>query len=128
MALGVVGEVAQRPAELLGVAEHLSGADCGGVHLQALAAAEAPSLLEHEVVEVDGRVELCVVDDGPGIPPDARELVFERFTRLDDARSGGGAGLGLAIVREIVARHGGSVRVDDADGGGARVVVSLPVA
>jgi signal transduction histidine kinase len=76
-----------------------------------------------------GGAELTVADDGPGIPIDERERVFERFTRLDDARTAGtgGAGLGLAIVREIAERHGGSVAV--ADGApGARLVVTLPAA
>jgi signal transduction histidine kinase len=63
----------------------------------------------------NGSVELIVADDGPGIPPEHRDRVFTRFTRLDDARdrAGGGAGLGLAIVRELVAAHGGRVRVYD---------------
>ncbi len=76
----------------------------------------------------DGTVRLHVADDGPGIAVDDRERVFERFTRLDDARDrdGGGAGLGLAIVREIVADHGGDVTIDDRAGGGARVTVVLP--
>ncbi|NEQ18304.1 MAG: histidine kinase, partial [Moorea sp. SIO3E2] len=57
---------------------------------------------------------LLVDDDGPGIPPDERERVFERFARLDASRSRttGGSGLGLALVAEIVADHGGSVRVE----------------
>lgn len=77
---------------------------------------------------VDGTVVLAVADDGPGIPKDRRQQVFERFTRLDGARSpaAGGAGLGLAIVREIVQRHRGAVVVEDSPGGGARLVVSLP--
>jgi signal transduction histidine kinase len=60
-------------------------------------------------------VVLEVVDDGPGIAPADRERIFARFVRLDDARTrdAGGAGLGLAIVREIVAAHAGSVRVAD---------------
>ena len=72
---------------------------------------------------------LAVGDDGPGIPSDDRERVFERFTRLDDSRSRdtGGAGLGLAIVREIVERHGGSINVEAGPTGGARFVVRLPV-
>jgi signal transduction histidine kinase len=60
---------------------------------------------------------ISVSDDGPGIPPGERERVFERFTRLDDARgrSSGGAGLGLAIVRELVTRAGGSVALTAAE-------------
>ena len=73
-----------------------------------------------------GRVELVVADDGPGVDPDDRERVFERFVRLD-ADPVSGFGLGLAIVREVVERHGGAVRLEQ-DGrlGGARFVVSLP--
>jgi signal transduction histidine kinase len=59
------------------------------------------------------RAVISVSDDGPGIAPEDRERVFERFTRLDDARgrNSGGAGLGLAIVRELITRAGGSVRL-----------------
>jgi signal transduction histidine kinase len=73
-------------------------------------------------------VELAVDDDGPGVDPRERERIFERFTRLDEARSrdGGGAGLGLAIVRAIVDAHGGSVAVHTSELGGARFVVRLP--
>jgi signal transduction histidine kinase len=74
-----------------------------------------------------GRVRIAVSDDGPGIEPAERERVFERFTRLDDARDrdAGGAGLGLAIVRELVRRHGGTVALSDA-APGLRVEVILP--
>lgn len=70
---------------------------------------------------------VTVTDDGPGIPPADRERVFERFTRLDDARArdAGGSGLGLAIVRELVRRHGGTVRLTDA-GPGVRAELRLP--
>jgi signal transduction histidine kinase len=73
-------------------------------------------------------VRLVVDDDGPGIPAADRERVFQRFARLDDgrARDAGGAGLGLAVVRSIVARHGGRVRAEGAPLGGARLVVDLP--
>ncbi|HZM30869.1 MAG TPA: HAMP domain-containing sensor histidine kinase, partial [Acidimicrobiales bacterium] len=84
--------------------------------------------VELTLAEHDGRVELSVADDGPGIPAEARERVFERFARLDEgrARDAGGTGLGLAIVREVVRAHGGSVTVGgDA---GARFVVALPPA
>lgn len=74
-------------------------------------------------------VEMVVQDDGPGVPAADRERVFERFTRLDTARSAddGGAGLGLAIVKDIVDRHGGRVGFTDCPKG-ARVVVTLPCA
>ncbi len=70
---------------------------------------------------------LTVADDGPGIPPAERRHVFERFVRLDDARArdAGGAGLGLAIVADIVAAHGGTVDIDD-NHPGARIRVRLP--
>ncbi len=73
------------------------------------------------------RVRVEVTDDGPGIPPEDRERVFDRFTRLDDARArdDGGAGLGLAIVRELVLAHGGSVWLADATPG-VRAVLLLP--
>ena len=82
-------------------------------------------------VSVDGpEVVLVVDDDGPGVPPEERERVFERFTRLDEGRSrdAGGVGLGLAMVRTIAERHGGHVAIEDAPIGGARFVVRLPAA
>jgi signal transduction histidine kinase len=78
---------------------------------------------------IEDRVILTVSDDGPGIRIEDRERVFERFTRLDEARarSTGGYGLGLAIVREVVEHHGGGVSVTEATSGpGARFVVDLP--
>ncbi len=80
------------------------------------------------LVDHDDRVELTVADDGPGVPPEDRERVFERFVRLDEARStrDGGSGLGLAIVRDIATAHGGTVTVEDAAIGGAQFVVRLP--
>lgn len=70
---------------------------------------------------------VTVVDDGPGIPAADRERVFDRFTRLDDgrARDAGGAGLGLAIVRELLRRYSGTVRLCDAEPG-VRAEVRLP--
>jgi signal transduction histidine kinase len=71
--------------------------------------------------------EVSVTDDGPGIPEADRERVFARFTRLDEGRSRdeGGAGLGLAIVRETARAHGGNVHLEDA-APGLRAVVRLP--
>ena len=73
---------------------------------------------------------VTVDDDGPGIPPWAREDVFRRFVRVDGARdrTQGGVGLGLAIVAEIVRVHSGSVEIDDSPTGGARLCVRLPLA
>ncbi|MDN5789528.1 MAG: HAMP domain-containing histidine kinase [Micrococcales bacterium] len=77
------------------------------------------------------RVAMHVRDHGPGIPQAQRESVFERFYRADTSRSrghGGGNGLGLAIVSAIVTAHHGTVRVEETPGGGATVVIELPVA
>src|SRR5262249_31131557 len=74
------------------------------------------------------QVLVTVTDDGLGIPHADRKRVFDRFTRLDDtrARDGGGAGLGLAIVRELVRRAGGTVLLEDAEPG-VRAEVRLPL-
>jgi signal transduction histidine kinase len=77
------------------------------------------------------RTVISVSDDGPGIASEDRERVFERFTRLDDARgrNSGGAGLGLAIVRELITRAGGSVVLTDAEPPwNTRVQLRLPMA
>ncbi|MEU0498303.1 ATP-binding protein [Mycobacterium sp. NPDC006124] len=75
----------------------------------------------------DDAVRVTVADDGPGIPPQDRERVFDRFVRLDAdrSRSAGGSGLGLAIVREIVAAHGGSTSIGAGIGTGASVTIQL---
>jgi signal transduction histidine kinase len=80
-----------------------------------------------EVSLVDGRARLDVLDDGPGIPADERERVFDRFYRADDSRArvSGGTGLGLAIARAIAEAHGGGVRLVDSDSG-AHFLVELP--
>jgi two-component system phosphate regulon sensor histidine kinase PhoR len=77
-----------------------------------------------------GRVEVCVRDDGPGIPPEALARVFERFYRVDKARSReqGGTGLGLAIVKHAIQAHGGEVRVESEPGHGAAFYFTLPAA
>ena len=76
-----------------------------------------------------GRAAIDVVDDGPGIPADDREKVFERFYRLDKARSGadGGAGLGLAIARWAVEANGGTIAFVKRRGTGAHCRITLAV-
>lgn len=74
----------------------------------------------------DAVMELSVADQGPGIPEGDRELVFERFHRSREARAMPGSGLGLAIVLQVVTRHGGTVEIHDADGGGTEVRLTLP--
>jgi signal transduction histidine kinase len=71
--------------------------------------------------------ELVVRDTGPGIPAEERERVFERGVRLARDERVPGSGIGLAVVREIVAMHGGTVRAEDAPDGGAALVVRLPL-
>ncbi len=80
------------------------------------------------VAPSDGYVFVTVEDDGAGVPAEERERIFERFVRLDEARSrdAGGSGLGLAIARGIAASSGGSLTVDDSRWGGARFVLTLP--
>ncbi|MGW7086407.1 ATP-binding protein [Streptomyces sp. NPDC054871] len=73
---------------------------------------------------------LEVSDDGNGVPEGERDRIFERFVRLDDARTrdDGGAGLGLAIARDVAARHGGTLTVREAPGGGALFELRVPAA
>lgn len=78
---------------------------------------------EYDVVAV------TIDDDGPGIPPEHKELMLEPFTRLETSRSRetGGAGLGLAIIRNLSEMHGGSVDIDTSPMGGARLTIHLPL-
>lgn len=79
---------------------------------------------------VDGGVEIAVVDDGPGIPPEQLDHVFDRFTRGDAGLTQrvGGTGLGLAICRSLVELHGGMIFAEQTPGGGATFRFTLPVA
>lgn len=90
----------------------------------------AKSVVELAVRSDSGQAVISVADDGPGIPVADRERVWERFVRLDDDRSraSGGSGLGLAMVRELTAVHGGTVTVASRDPGpGTAFLVRLPV-
>jgi two-component system sensor histidine kinase KdpD len=80
-----------------------------------------------EAAARDGSVQLAVADTGPGIPPEQRERIFERFVQgAETAEGGGAAGLGLAIVRDIVQAHGGRIFLDSETGRGSRFTLELP--
>ncbi len=100
-------------------------------NLLANAERHASSRVEVRIGVDDERHEavLEVIDDGHGVPPEARERIFERFARLDEAREldRGGTGLGLPIARAIAQDHGGSLVVAEGEGGGARFVLRLPL-
>ncbi len=76
----------------------------------------------------DGRIEIVVADDGPGIPKESQDRIFERFYRVDKARSReqGGTGLGLAIVKHVIQAHGGEVRIESEAGAGSKFIINLP--
>lgn len=86
------------------------------------------SFVELDLRESGGDIIIEVKDNGPGIPENERERIFERFYRLDDsrARDTGGTGLGLAITKEAVLMHGGSIEVSDAEKGGSVFTIRLP--
>ena len=114
------GQVRGRPDELARMVTHLLDN----------AARHGRSMVRVGVETAGADVRLRVDDDGPGVPPDDRQRVFERFVRLDEARvrDDGGAGLGLAVVDMVVRSAGGSVAVTESDLGGARFEVRLPAA
>jgi signal transduction histidine kinase len=76
----------------------------------------------------DGATEICVSDKGRGIPTDQQQLIFEKFRQVsvDDSRRAKGVGLGLPICKAMVERHGGSIRVQSADGAGSSFYILLP--
>jgi signal transduction histidine kinase len=90
----------------------------------------AGDLVSLSLQEVGSEAVLTVADDGPGIAREDADRIFERFGRLDEARSSdtGGSGLGLAIARDIVARHGGTLQVVGIDVPGAALELRLPLA
>lgn len=90
----------------------------------------ADSTVSVTLNEHDTEIELSITDDGPGVPAVYREHIFERFTRIDDARTrdDGGTGLGLAITRDIIEDHGGTIEYDADHRDGARFILHLPAA
>lgn len=89
---------------------------------------EPGSPVEVSATATDDAVEFVVRDEGIGIPPGDRDRIFERFYRVDRARSRatGGTGLGLSIVRNVARNHGGDVNVDSREGEGSTFVITLP--
>jgi signal transduction histidine kinase len=88
----------------------------------------AGTVIELSAALTGSTVAIAVRDHGPGVPDALRARVFERFVQADSSstRATGGAGLGLAICKSIVEQLGGSIRVEDAAGGGARFIVEVP--
>ncbi len=134
----VAGELKYREGRLIIGTDLERGVTVTGVRMQLVRVLD--NLLDNAehygggVVDVmvrqrDGQAVLMVTDRGPGIPETDRERIFERFTRLDSARSrgAGGTGLGLAIARDIVLAHGGTLKVGESQTG-ARLVLRLPTA
>ena len=78
----------------------------------------------------EGQVRLIVDDTGEGVPPEKLARIFDRFFRVDEARTGeqSGSGLGLAIVRDAVEKHGGTVTAENRESGGMRFLLSFPAA
>ena len=139
---------AHEPVELLAVAAEEAARVQAGVHGEDIKVAGDERLLrralrnllenarryggdevEVEIARHGNRVEARIADRGPGVPDAYRERIFEPFFRLPGhAEREGGVGLGLALVRQIAERHGGSVRCEPREGGGSRFTLNLPAA
>jgi two-component system sensor histidine kinase SenX3 len=113
--------------EVFGSAEQLSAAVANLV-ANAVAYSEPDSTVVISRRSADGNVEISVIDQGIGIPPEETQRIFERFYRVDPARhrSTGGTGLGLSIVKHIAATHGGDIRVWSVEGHGSTFTLTLP--
>ena len=80
------------------------------------------------IVEETARVRIIIDDNGPGVPPDALDKIFEPFYRVEDSRSTtvGSGGIGLAIAERSIRLHGGMLTASNREGGGLRVEIVLP--
>jgi signal transduction histidine kinase len=94
----------------------------------ALRYAPPGSVITISLKEIDNQVQCSVIDQGPGVPPDQLELIFERFYRVDKSRDrvSGGSGLGLAIARSLIKAQGGAIQAENHPGEGAIFMFSLP--
>lgn len=122
----VLGQVTDRPVSI--DREQIARA-MSNLITNAVAHTAEGGRIEVSARDLGDRVALVVDDDGPGVPPGERDRIFDRFARLDQARTStaGGSGLGLAIVKAIAEVHGGSVRCTESPIGGARFEILLPV-
>lgn len=120
-----VGEVADRPVRIDRdqISRAVSNLISNAVHHTSTG-----GVIEVSAIDRGQVVSVIVDDDGPGVPEADRSRIFDRFARLDQARTStdGGSGLGLAIVKAIAEAHGGGVRCEDSPLGGARFVIDLP--
>jgi signal transduction histidine kinase len=131
----LLGDVAGRFGERVQVDPAPSGLELTGdrARLEQALVSLVDNALRHgggaatlRAIAENGAVELHVRDEGPGFPPTFLPHAFERFSRPDEARSGGGAGLGLALAQAIAAAHGGSAGAANRGARGADVWLSLP--
>ena len=120
----LVGDLT-RPAPVRGNPERLRQL-LNNLLANALRFSPPNSTLTVELVRLGKVVQLVVEDEGPGIPPEQRQLVFERFWQADQARSGSHSGLGLALAQAIVQSHGGSLVAQSGRSGGCRMVATMP--
>jgi signal transduction histidine kinase len=122
--------LSQAPLVVLGDEQRLGQIVSNLLHNALRYASEKPGAVRVRLEQVGTEACLMVEDDGPGLPADALERVFDRFSRLDKARSRahGGFGLGLAIVRHVAEAHGGRALASNRPQGGARFTVLLPAA
>jgi signal transduction histidine kinase len=135
---GLAAEECARVNAELDVAEDSSSADLTVRGVPRLLRRAIRNLLENagrygageitlELATRPGKAEIRVSDRGPGVPATLRDRIFEPFYRLPGASErNGGVGLGLALVKSIAERHGGSVRCEERSGGGASFVIALP--
>src|SRR5579875_3378218 len=131
-AVGPLGEVAQGLGVTLEVADDRRDLVSAVANLvdNAIKYSDEGDVVTVRVAVTAGTVQIAVEDQGVGIPGRDLERIFERFYRVDRARSRatGGTGLGLSIVRNVAANHGGSVRVQSLEGHGSTFVLELPLA
>ena len=127
-------EVGEDRTYILGPPNALVAADAG--HLRAairnllrnaLAYSPPGSTVRVEIRPAAEQVTVSVIDEGPGVPPEERDAIFDPFTRGSAARGGrGGSGLGLFIARRVVEAHGGNIWLDISDQAGAVFHIELP--